>query len=170
MKTLLAILLATFCAATGYAQTIRSLVYNSTNGNIIAATNVVWTNAFNFSSNSVTETVRNNLQAAASTNLGPDTAGAANRAIAIANNDSGAVVLEYDSSGGEDWEIVDAEDFRDAIDLGLQSLTNTSNVTMMRALSGSTNTNHPFSGSVSVVGTNNTNVMVFSNGVLQSVQ
>lgn len=50
------------------------------------------------------------------------------------------------------------------------ALTNTSNVTMMRALSGSTNTNHPFSGSVSVVGTNNTNTLIFSNGVLQEVQ
>ncbi len=52
----------------------------------------------------------------------------------------------------------------------LAALTNTSNVTAMRALSGSTNTNHPFSGTVSVVGTNNTNVLVFSNGVLQEVQ
>jgi len=54
--------------------------------------------------------------------------------------------------------------------LGLPALTNTSNVTMMRALSGSTNTNHPYSGSISVTGTNNTNTLVFSNGILQSVQ
>jgi hypothetical protein len=54
--------------------------------------------------------------------------------------------------------------------LPLAALTNDSNVTLMRALSGSTNTNHPFSGSVSVVGTNNTNTLVFSNGILQSVQ
>ena len=37
---------------------------------------------------------------------------------------------------------------------------------MMRALAGSTDTNHPFSGSISVVGTNNTNTLVFSNGIL----
>jgi len=49
----------------------------------------------------------------------------------------------------------------------LAALTNTSNVTTMRALSGSTNTNHPFSGSVALT---NTNVLVFSNGILQSVQ
>ena len=53
---------------------------------------------------------------------------------------------------------------------GLSALTNTSNVTAMRALSGSTNTNHPYSGSISVTGTNNTNTLVFSNGILQSVQ
>jgi hypothetical protein len=53
---------------------------------------------------------------------------------------------------------------------GVPALTNTSNVALMRALSGSTNTNHPFSGTVSVVGTNNTNTLVFSNGILQEVQ
>ena len=59
---------------------------------------------------------------------------------------------------------------RTNLGLGLPALTNTSNVTAMRVLSGSTNTNHPFSGSVSVVGTNNTNTLVFSNGILQEVQ
>jgi hypothetical protein len=59
---------------------------------------------------------------------------------------------------------------RTNLGLPLEALTNTSNVTAMRALSGSTNTNHPFSGSVSVVGTNNTNTLVFSNGILQAVQ
>jgi hypothetical protein len=58
--------------------------------------------------------------------------------------------------------------FRTAIGLGLPALTNTSNVTMMRELAGSTNTNEPFSGSISVVGTNNTNTLVFSNGILLS--
>jgi hypothetical protein len=59
---------------------------------------------------------------------------------------------------------------RTNLGLRLVALTNTSNVTIMRALSGSGNTNHPYSGSISVVGTNNTNTLVFSNGILQSVQ
>lgn len=59
---------------------------------------------------------------------------------------------------------------RTNLGLPLSALTNTSNITLMRALSGSTNTNHPFSGSISVTGTNNTNTLVFSNGILQSVQ
>jgi hypothetical protein len=59
---------------------------------------------------------------------------------------------------------------RTNLGMPLQALTNTSNVTAMRALSGSTNTNHPYSGSISVTGTNNTNTLVFSNGILQSVQ
>ena len=54
--------------------------------------------------------------------------------------------------------------------IGVPALANTSNATVMRALSGSTNTNHPFSGTISVVGTNNTNTLTFSNGILQSLQ
>jgi hypothetical protein len=57
---LLTLLLATLCA-TGYGQTIKSLGYNTTNGQIVAATNVTWTNAFTFSSNAVAEQVRTNL-------------------------------------------------------------------------------------------------------------
>lgn len=61
----------------------------------------------------------------------------------------------------------DAATTRTNLSLGLPALTNTSNVTAMRALSGSTNTNTPYSGSVSLT---NTNTLVFSNGILQSVQ
>jgi hypothetical protein len=35
MKTLLTLLLATLCAATGYGQTLKSLMYNTTNGNVV---------------------------------------------------------------------------------------------------------------------------------------
>jgi hypothetical protein len=61
MKTLLAILLATLCAATSYGQTMKALSYNTTNGQVVAATNVVWTNAFSFSTNTVAAQVRTNL-------------------------------------------------------------------------------------------------------------
>lgn len=43
------------------AQSIRTLGYNSTNGQIVAATNVTWTNSFNFSTNAVAAQVRTNL-------------------------------------------------------------------------------------------------------------
>ena len=51
--------------------------------------------------------------------------------------------------------------------LPLAALTNTSNVTAMRALGGSTNTNEPYSGTVALT---NTNVLTFSNGVLLKIQ
>jgi hypothetical protein len=56
---------------------------------------------------------------------------------------------------------------RTNLGLPLAALTNTSNVTALRALSGSSNTNEPYSGSVSLT---NTNTLVFSNGILQSIQ
>ena len=71
------------------------------------------------------------------------------------------------------WYFDDAVSFgvpsivRVSLGIPLAALTNTSNVTAMRALSGSTNTNTPYSGSVSLT---NTNTLVFSNGILQSIQ
>jgi hypothetical protein len=194
MKTILTLLLiATICAATSYGQTIKSLGFNSTNGQVIAATNVVWTNAFNFSTNTVAEQVRTNLGLGATwlTNTNVTNfrtaigLGATNevtfRMILADAFTARTNVIEFykpmwiGDSGTNDifqFELGSADQAKARTNLGLSlpALTNTSNVTMMRALSGSTNTNHPFSGSVSVVGTNNTNVMVFSNGVLQSVQ
>jgi hypothetical protein len=61
MKALLTLLLATILAAQAGAQTIKTLGYNTTNGQVVAATNVVWTNAFNFSTNTVAAQVRTNV-------------------------------------------------------------------------------------------------------------
>jgi hypothetical protein len=48
MKRLLATIIACLCAATSSAQTIKSLGYNTTNGQIVAATNVAFTNSVSF--------------------------------------------------------------------------------------------------------------------------
>ena len=62
MRHLLTLLAALFfVAAPAAAQTIKSLGYNTTNGQIVAATNVVWTNSFSFSTNTVAAAVRSNL-------------------------------------------------------------------------------------------------------------
>lgn len=165
MKRLLFILFLALCA-TAHAQTIRSLGYNSTNGHVVAATNVVWTNAFSFSTNAVAAQVRTNL------GLAPFTAPDGYAELRDATNglvlqvEDGVLLYREISFGGA----AAVSNSRVNLGLPLPALTNTSNVTAMRALSGSTNTNHPFSGSISVTGTNNTNTLVFSNGVLQSVQ
>jgi hypothetical protein len=172
MKTFFTILLATLCAATSYGQTMKALSYNASNG-VVAYSNT------------------NDLQLPSSLRFGGDT-----RIISsiLQFDDQDRISLEEARFVG-DWTFAgtitfeaaasvrtnlglgatwltntNVANFRTAIELGLPALTNTSNVTTMRALSGSTNTNHPFSGSVSVVGTNNTNTLVFSNGILQSVQ
>jgi hypothetical protein len=139
MKTLLAILLVTLCAATSYGQTMKALSYNASNG-VVAYSGA---NTLSFGSSAVE---LNTLTA--------QTAVTFQKAIAFDDVES----LGIDAAT------------RTNLGLPLNTLTNDSNVKLMRALSGSTNTNHPFSGSVSVVGTNNTNTLVFSNGILQAVQ
>jgi hypothetical protein len=194
MKTLFALLLATLCAATSYGQTIKSLGYNTTNGQIVAATNVVWTNAFSFSTN-VVATIRTNLGLGATNSVSfasVTISGGDNIALTGYGVSGGSFNGKLDfeenalSTGDGDWNFegtgiynagtiqFDAPTYasttRTNLGIPLAALTNDSNVRLMRALSGSTNTNHPFSGTISVTGTNNTNTLVFSNGILQSVQ
>jgi hypothetical protein len=175
----LTLLLATLCAATGYGQTIKSLGFNATNGQVVANTG---TNTLTFTNNTAFATLSSSQTASSSifnftlgqTNTGFKGVGAGPSDFGYHRNGS---VVWYASS--TNLTIVNGVDFgttaaaaitRTNLGLGLPALTNTSNVTTMRALSGSTNTNHPFSGSVSVVGTNNTNTLVFSNGILQAVE
>lgn len=171
MTTRLLILLAAaalLCwAAPAQAQTIKSLGYNTTNGRIVAATNVVWTNAFNFSTNTVAAQVRTNLglggfrktdgEVFAEIYSGED--------LRIVAGDS-IEFYEGFSFGGTNAAAF-ASGSRASLNLGLPALTNTSNVTTMRALAGSTNTNEPYSGTVALT---NTNVLTFSNGVLLKIQ
>jgi hypothetical protein len=153
MKTILTLLLATLCA-TSYAQTIKTLGYNTTNGQVIAdtGTNVLtFTNDVRFADGEFTiKQPAGELQYGGVTFFEPETKMWFS-AFSFGNTTNAATT-------------------RTNLGLPLAALTNTNNATMMRALSGSTNTNHPFSGSVSVVGTNNTNTLVFSNGILQAVQ
>lgn len=232
-RLILTLLAALLLAAPAAGQTVKTLAY-ATNGQVIAATNLVWTNSFSFSTNSVAAQVRTNLglgwSALTNTNSanfrsaiglgasdnvyfnttgGTFVVGGTSRTegsfSASFGNDNGTISFYPENYGvsidiqrssnvaaeqnilqtvtigtiGEGDAIalsvpvtwnVGAAATRTNLGLGLPALTNDSNVTMMRALSGSTNTNHPFSGTVSVVGTNNTNTLVFSNGILSEVQ
>jgi hypothetical protein len=59
---------------------------------------------------------------------------------------------------------------RTNLGLGLPALTNTNNVTMMRALAGSTNTNQPYSGTISIEFDGNPPIaVVVSNGIILEV-
>jgi len=60
---------------------------------------------------------------------------------------------------------------RSNLGLPLAALTNTSNVTMMRALGGSTNTNEPFSGLLTFIDdANGTNTITVSNGLILKLE
>jgi hypothetical protein len=58
---------------------------------------------------------------------------------------------------------------RTNVGLPLAALTNTSNVTMMRALAGSTNTNQPYSGAVELSDGIVSWLLTFSNGILLKI-
>ena len=225
--------LATLCllAAPAAAQTIKSLGFNTTNGNIVAATNVTFTNSVGFATNSRAATRTNlGLGWSALTNINAATSllGLTTNSQVVANTtnmltftntltlqstktlrilgstDPDPDVTVYGFNGIVGWggeinvntctlysysadtdpdfswgvtnisyrpiafnNTTNAANTRANLGLPLAALTNTSNVTAMRALSGSTNTNAPYSGSVSLT---NTNTLVFSNGILQSIQ
>jgi hypothetical protein len=106
-------------------------------------------------------------QASSSTGWATITASGTFARLAVGTNTGTAAIPVWSGFVLTTWTM---PELRTNLGIPLAALTNTSNVTMMRALSGSTNTNHPFSGTVSVVGTNNTNTLTFSNGILQSVQ
>jgi hypothetical protein len=69
-------------------------------------------------------------------------------------------------------QTADAAITRTNLGLPLPALTNTSNVTTMRALSGSTNTNHPYSGVLTVLDVgafDDTVAVTISNGIIISI-
>jgi hypothetical protein len=175
MNPFIALLLATLCA-TSHGQTIKSLGYNTTNGQVVLNTGtntLTFTNETRFTSVVRIGTGNARIEAFEDTDGG-------DYDVYFLGADGGAFfAMLYNTNNTRSLTFNEALTFSFAIDraqtrtnmgLPLPALTNTSNVTAMRALSGSTNANHPFNGSVSVVGTNNTNTLVFSNGILQSVQ
>jgi hypothetical protein len=194
MKTLLAILLATLCAATSYGQTMKALAYNASNG-VVAYSST------------------NTLQLPSSVKFGGDTR-IVSSVLQFANEDrvsleesrffgdwtfAGSITFEAAASVrtnlglGAAWLTNgNVTNFRTAIGLGatndvafnsvnvtnaaatrtniglpLPALTNISNVTMMRALAGSTNTNTPASGTYQL-----TNIIsiIISNGIILEVE
>jgi hypothetical protein len=150
MRNLLVILAALLLCASTHAQTVKALSYG-TNGRFITGTNALtFSNQINF----------------AGGDFEIETSGL------IRWQGQDRIELETYTLLG-DWTFTEPEYVRGQLGFltNLNTLWTATNATAAaRALSGSTNTNHPFSGSVSVVGTNNTNTLVFSNGILQSVQ
>ena len=150
MRHLLVILAALLLCASAHAQTVKALSYN-TNGQFITGTNALtFSNQINFAGGDV-QILSGGM---------------------IRFDSADRLELETATLHGE-WKFNEPEYVRG--ELGFATNLNTfwaaTNArTAARALSGSTNTNHPFSGSISVTGTNNTNTLVYSNGILQSVQ
>jgi hypothetical protein len=172
MKPFLTLLIATLCAATSYGQTMKALSYNTNGVVTYSSTNVLtFTNeridfrTIGADGTHVWDVVNNtfftelSLQNSSISFFGTNAAAAA--ATTRTNLSLGATWLTN----------ANVTNFRSAIGLGLPALTNTSNVTTMRALSGSTNANHPFTGSFTVVDdVNDVATVVVSNGIIVELQ
>jgi hypothetical protein len=160
MKLRLLILLAAaaLAAAPAAGQTIKSLGFNTTNGNIVAATNVTFTNSVGFATNA---------RAATRTNLGGTTVGnavftatnaeAARTAISAAAADgfgvvsnaykAGILVDFTDGAFGADalsyadgvWAVSNPTNFRTAIGLGATNNVTFSNITASGTLTATGN-------------------------------
>jgi hypothetical protein len=249
MKTLLTILLATLCAATGYGQTIKALSYNSSNNTIVATQRVTFpllgvasgtagtpslayasgTNVFgtfaaaqlgvgpylgfsvdgtrrffistntiraelplsfdNTTNGAITRTnlslgwpALTNSNAAISLlgiNASNEVVAATNitftNGVAFTTNAAAATLanlglgtnasVTLSNLNAQSVSITNTGAFRTNIGLPLAALTNTSNVTFMRALAGTTNTNMPLSGTM-IIDPANTYEMVVSNGII----
>jgi hypothetical protein len=149
MKTLLAIFLATLCAATSYGQTMKALSYN-TNGVVTYSS----TNVLTFTNERI------DLR----------TIGADGTQVWDVVNNLFLTDLSLQNSSisffGTNAAIAAAVT-RTNLGLGLPALTNTSNVTTMRALAGSTNTNQPYSGVITYKDdADEINTLTVSNGII----
>jgi hypothetical protein len=170
---LAALIIAALCllATSGGAQTVKAVSFNTTNNTVVSTNRIIFPALATLSGTAAvpafsialgTNTV--GLFALSQLGIGPYLGFSVNgnRAFYISTNTIRAELpISFSST-------TNSAETRTNLGLGLPALTNTSNVTTMRALAGSTNTNQPFSGSISVVGTNNTNTLVFSNGILLS--
>jgi hypothetical protein len=185
LYTLLAALL--LAAAPAAAQTVKALAYNTTNGNVAySGTNVLtFTNSVTFASiNLVGQTNEVEFQTVRSTDIVIDGAISFEGGPEATRTNLGLTWAALTNSNAASFytatldaysliQAAVAEDpptLREDIGLPLPALTNTSNVTMMRALAGSTNTAEPFSGTFNVIDNSNTPfAIVVSNGIILSV-
>ncbi len=174
MKLRLSILLlaAALAASPAAGQTIKSLGYNTTNGNIVAATNVTFTNSVGFATNA---------RAATRTNLGGTTVGnsvftatnaaAAATAVGLGTNNEvafsrigvGGTVISTNSFSGGNFEVTAgyavtfisggvAATTRTNLGLGATWLTNT-DVTNFRTAIGLGATNDVTFSNITASGT-----------------
>jgi hypothetical protein len=97
---------------------------------------------------------------------------ASTNAVIFSGGGTGNQVMTLIKSGATEFarpisfaNTTDAATTRTNVGLPLSALTNTSNVTVMRALAGTTNTNMPLSGTM-IIDPANTYEMVVSNGII----
>jgi hypothetical protein len=164
MTTRLILLLAAalLCWASPAAgQTIKSLGFNSTNGQIVASTNLVWTNAFSFSTNTVAGQVRTNLGLGATNNVTFDSLLLGGTTNTLGVYDFYAPEAKFDGIEIAGYGLGVDENGNLTLSASLY-FNNTTNA-------AATRTNLGLGGGVITNVVAGTNTLVFSNGILTGV-
>jgi hypothetical protein len=176
------ILLATLCSATGFGQTIKTLGFNTTNGEVIySGTNTLtFTNAVKFGS-----VIAPAFKAGTNFSALEIDSGSQNGAFKFktTNTNDGAIYLQSFTNGvaykaailgvrGSD-AFIQSSSTNVRIETGSGDLANLDADTISVTNSAATRTNLGLGGglitNISITGTNNTNTLVFSNGILREV-
>jgi hypothetical protein len=197
MKLFLITIIAALCAASVYGQTLKALMYNSSNG-IVVQSNIKYRAdqteiGVSYTENGNTTLIDlgkigwvNNLQStfrlgdSSPTNIvwfssGVGAGGFGATGATITFDGLGSDTNVFLKVGNNSLNFAISPTFTNAtvrsttrtnLSLGLPALTNTSNVTMMRALAGSTNTNQPYSGSFTFSDGSDLYILNVSNGII----
>jgi hypothetical protein len=171
----LTLLLATLCllAASATAQTVKAVSFNTTNNTVVSTNRIIFPllgaaggtaaiPSFTVSSGTNTFGIFASTQIGIGPYLGFSVEGT--RRFLIATNAIRAEQpLTFSTTNI-------AAETRTNLGVPLPALTNTSNVTVMRALAGSTNTNTPFDGAVTFTDGGDIFLMTVTNGIILSIE
>jgi hypothetical protein len=173
---LAALIIAALCllATSGGAQTVKAVAFNTTNNTVVSTNRIIFTLLGTAGGSAATPafaiavgTNTVGLFALSQLGIGPYLGFSVNgnRSFYISTNTIRAELpISFSST-------TNSAETRTNLGLGLPALTNTSNVTTMRALAGSTNTNQPFSGSVVILDFNeDSHNVTISNGIILNWQ
>lgn len=176
MRLLTLILL--LAASSAFGQTVKTLGYNTTNGVVqYSGTNVLtFTNDVEFASAATVNfftVAEDAFFRYAEFNTGTNQIQI--DGLGVSFYGSGAATtranLGFSTNLNSFWGATNATTARAALAITLPALTNTSNVTTMRALAGTTNTNQPFTGIFDFLnGDSNSVSVAISNGIIVSIQ
>jgi hypothetical protein len=173
---LAALIIAALCllATSGGAQTVKAVSFNTTNNTVVstnritfpllgAASGTAGTPSFSIASGTNVFGVFATTQLGIGVYLGFSVDGT--RRFYISTNTIRAELpISFNTT-------TNAAETRTNLGLGLPALTNTSNVTTMRALAGSTNTNQPFSGTFDFQDFSDLTVrLTISNGIILNIE
>jgi hypothetical protein len=174
MKPFLLTLLLAACAVSAHGQTIKAVAFNTTNNTVVSTNRITFPLLGAASGTAATPSLSiasgtNVFGVFATTQLGIGvylgfSVDGTRRFYISTNTIRAELPISFSST-------INSAETRTNLGIPLPALTNTSNVTMMRALSGSTNTNGPVNGVFDFLNGDTNSVSVsISNGIIVLIE